>query len=120
MSAAVAGARAGGAERAWKWFFRALLAATLLMVNALLAVGVMQVPRAFDAMDRVSESAIVSIEESTDAITELSGDLSADAAEVRRAVVQAGDDVSRAVDLLEEAQADIQQAADAIEASVGE
>ena len=37
MSDATTGRDGGGAERAWRWSFRALLAATLLMVNALLA-----------------------------------------------------------------------------------
>ena len=118
MNDATTGRDGGGAERAWRWSFRALLAATLLMVNALLAVGVMQLPRAFDAVDRVNESAVVSIEGSADAIKDLAEDLSYDAAEIRRATVGAGEDVSRAVDLLDETLTELQKAADAIEASL--
>lgn len=105
------------AERAdlyWKWGARAGLALLLLLANALLVTLIVNVSGAFDAMDRVGETA-ESLRQTSDAIDVLAAELEADVERITDTLEQAGQDATRARAVLERAGEDITRATDTLE-----
>ena len=116
------------AELYWKWGVRAGVALLLLLANALLAILVFNASDAFDAMDRVGETADAlehasgsfsllagALEEDAERITNTLERAGQDAARARGTLERTGEDITRATDTLREAGADLDRAANDFE-----
>lgn len=99
------------AELYWKWGVRAGVALMLLLANVLLAMVIANASDAFDAMDKVGESA-AALKRTAESMDALAADIGEDADRLTSAVERAGDDVAHAREALEQAGADVTRAAD--------